>query len=593
MLLHACNGIGRLARLMLGDRKANFTVMAALSAPVALALAAVAIDEASIYTERREAQAMVDLAAITAASNMTKVNTAVVTTLTDNGMPGVVVQSSGQTIEPAAGKTVVTVTPGRYVASGANVGQRFQASVTPYNAVRVTLKKIPARYFASSLIPTPVIGTQAIASMTPQATFSVGSRLASLNGGILNALLGGLLGSNISLSVMDYNALLSADVSVLSFVDGLATQLNLTGVSYSDVLASKATVGQIATAMANVPGLGNTAKVALQTIASKSTGTVQIPLSHLVDLGSVGKLGLGQRPAGLGVDASALGMLTAAAGLANGSKQVDVALGATIPGVLSTTLAIAIGEPPQSSPWLAVGEAGTVVRTAQTRIKLLVTVGVGNPNLGGGISLLSVKLPLNVEVAYAEAKLTDISCPTGPDSLKVTIAAKPGIAAVNLAASDADNSPTAFADFSNPQSFSDANIADVSLNLLLLKIPLILVKGSAGADITNVSPTNLVFNKTEIAAKAIKTTPTRDITQTLTTSLVDKLSLSVNALGILGLDITALLGTVKPAVTTLLKTVTAPVDTLLYNLLDTLGVHLGEADVRVTGATCGRAVLVQ
>ncbi|RUV22393.1 TadG family pilus assembly protein [Mesorhizobium sp. M7A.F.Ca.MR.245.00.0.0] len=593
MLLHACNGIGRLARLMLSDRKANFTVMAALSAPVALALAAVAIDEASIYTERREAQAMVDLAAITAASNMTKVNTAVVTTLTDNGMPGVVVQSSGQTIEPAAGKTVVTVTPGRYVASGANVGQRFQASVTPYNAVRVTLKKIPARYFASSLIPTPVIGTQAIASMTPQATFSVGSRLASLDGGILNALLGGLLGSNISLSVMDYNALLSADVSVLSFVDGLATQLNLTGVSYSDVLASKATVGQIATAMANVPGLGNTAKVALQTIASKSTGTVQIPLSHLVDLGSVGKLGLGQRPAGLGVDASALGMLTAAAGLANGSKQVDVALGATIPGVLSTTLAIAIGEPPQSSPWLAVGEAGTVVRTAQTRIKLLVTVGVGNPNLGGGISLLSVKLPLNVEVAYAEAKLTDISCPTGPDSLKVTIAAKPGIAAVNLAASDADNSPTAFADFSNPQSFSDANIADVSLNLLLLKIPLILVKGSAGADITNVSPTNLVFNKTEIAAKTIKTTPTRDITQTLTTSLVDKLSLSVNALGILGLDITALLGTVKPAVTTLLKTVTAPVDTLLYNLLDTLGVHLGEADVRVTGATCGRAVLVQ
>ncbi|MDF3153336.1 TadG family pilus assembly protein [Mesorhizobium sp. XAP10] len=593
MLLHACNGIGRLARLMLSDRKANFTVMAALSAPVALALAAVAIDEASIYTERREAQAMVDLAAITAASNMTNVNTAVVTTLTDNGMPGVVVQSSGQTIEPAVGKTVVTVTPGRYVASGANVGQRFQASITPYNAVRVTLKKIPARYFASSLIPTPVIGTQATASMTPQATFSVGSRLASLDGGILNALLGGLLGSNISLSVMDYNALISADVSVLSFVDGLATQLNLTGVSYSDVLASKATVGQIATAMANVPGLGNTAKAALQTIASKSTSTVQIPLSHLVDLGSVGKLGLGQRPAGLGVDASALGMLTAAAGLANGSKQVDVALGATIPGVLSTTLAIAIGEPPQSSPWLAVGEAGTVVRTAQTRIKLLVTVGVGNPNLGGGISLLSVKLPLNVEVAYAEAKLTDINCPTGPDSLKVTIAAKPGIAAVNLAASDADNSPTAFADFSNPQSFSDANIADVSLNLLLLKIPLILVKGSAGADITNVSPTNLVFNKTEIAAKTIKTTPTRDITQTLTTSLVDKLSLSVNALGILGLDVTALLGTVKPAVTTLLKTVTAPVDTLLYNLLDTLGVHLGVADVRVTGATCGRAVLVQ
>lgn len=83
-------GIGRVARL-LSDRKANFTVMAALSAPVALALAAFAIDEGSIYTERRTAQAMTDLAAITAASNITNIQNAVVTTLTDNGMPGIVV----------------------------------------------------------------------------------------------------------------------------------------------------------------------------------------------------------------------------------------------------------------------------------------------------------------------------------------------------------------------------------------------------------------------------------------------------------------------------------------------------------------------
>jgi len=80
--------------------------------------------------------------------------------------------------------------------------------------------------------------TAVIASAQPQAAFSVGSRLASLNGGILNALLGGLLGGNISLSVMDYNSLVSADVDVLSFTDALATQLHLTGVSYSDVLAS-------------------------------------------------------------------------------------------------------------------------------------------------------------------------------------------------------------------------------------------------------------------------------------------------------------------------------------------------------------------
>jgi uncharacterized membrane protein len=581
-------GIGRVARL-LSDRKANFTVMAALSAPVALALAAFAIDEGSIYTERRTAQAMTDLAAITAASNITNIQDAVVTTLTDNGMPGIVVQAAGRTIVPTAGQTVVSISPGQYsAASGVGVGQRFQAGVTPYNAVKVTLKKIPARFFASALIPSPVISTQAIASMTPMATFSVGSRLLSLNGGILNSLLKGLVGGNISLSVMDYNALVSADIDVLSFMNALATQLNLTAGTYSDVLASKATIGQIASAMASVPGLDGTSALALQAIVAKSTSTVKIPLSTLVDLGGVGSLAVGQRPPGLGVAANAMGMLTAGAVLANGTNQVALNLGATVPGLTATTVQIAIGEPMQFSPWLAIDQVGTTVRTAQTRIKITASVTVGNSGLSGGGSLVSVYLPLSVEVAYAQATLTGITCPNGPSSIQVSIAAQPGIAALHLATSSADGNPTAFADFSKPQSFSNAQIAAIQLLLL----PILAVNGSAATAVTNNSPQTLTFNATDIANKTIKTVSTRNITQSLTSSLISNLSLSINVLG-LGLDLSALLGTVTPAVVSVLNGVTAPVDNLLYNLLSALGVSVGSADVRVTGATCGRSVLVQ
>jgi uncharacterized membrane protein len=576
-------------RRLVADRSANFAVMTALCTPVALALTAFAIDEGSLYNERRAAQSIVDLAAITAASNITNAQQAVLTTLSDNGITSVAVQEQGTTVAPTASKAVVQIVPGRYTGvSAIAAGSRFEAGKLPYNAVQVSLKKQGTLYFAGSIMSPPTLGTTAIASAQPQAAFSVGSRLASLNGGILNALLGGLLGGNISLSVMDYNSLVSADVDVLSFTDALATQLHLTGVSYSDVLASKATVGQIATAMANVPGLDHTAKIALQTMASSATNTVKIPLSSLVDLGSVGNLGLGQKPAGLSVDASALSMLTAAAALANGTNQVTVNLGATIPGLASTTLAIAIGEPMQNSAWLAVGEAGTVVRTAQTRIKLNASVTLGNANLGGGISLLAVNLPLNVEVAYAEAKLTDITCPTGPSSIKVSIAAQPGVVAAHLAKSSASG----FADFTQPQSFSDAEIADVSLKLLLINLNLLQINGQSAFSVTNMAPATLTYNATDIANKAIKTVSTKNLTQSLTTSLVNNLSLSVNALG-LGLDVTALLGTVKPAVTTLLNGVTAPVDSLVYNVLAALGVHVGEADVRVTGATCGRSVLVQ
>ncbi|WP_245499975.1 TadG family pilus assembly protein [Mesorhizobium sp. M4B.F.Ca.ET.089.01.1.1] len=584
---------------LIADRRANFAVMAALSAPVALALTAFAVDEGALFNERRAAQSIVDLAAITAAANINNAEKAVLTTLKDNGFNSVAVQKQGTIIEPTASKAVVQVVPGRYSGvSSIAAGSRFEAGKLPYNAVQVSLKKKGTLYFGAMMMKPPVIGTTATASAQAEAAFSVGSRLASLNGGVLNALLGGLLGTNISLSVMDYNALISADVDVLSFTDALATQLHLTGVSYSDVVASKATIGQIATAMANVPGLDRTSKLALQTMAAGATNTVKIPLSHLIDLGSVGSLGVGQKPAGLTVATSAMSMMTAAAALANGTNQVQVNLGATIPGLTSTTLSIVIGEPPQSSPWLRVGEAGTVVRTAQTRIKLNASVGIGSGNngngnagvnLGGGIKLLAVNLPLNVEVAYAEAKLTDVSCPTGrPDSLKVTIAAQPGIVAAHLA----DTNANGFADFTKPQSFSDAEIADVSVKLLLVNLSLLQINGSSAFSVTNMAPTNLTFNATEIAAKTMKTVSTKNLTQSLSTSLVNNLSLSVKALGA-GLDVTALLGTVKPAVVTVLNGVTAPVDSLVYNVLGALGVHVGEADIRVTGGTCGRSVLVQ
>lgn len=585
MMRTSAGGLMGATRRLLADRRGNFAVMTALCAPVAIALTAFAIDEGSLYNERRAAQSIVDLAAITAAANVNNAQQAVLTTLKDNGINSVTVQRPGTNIAPTASQAVVQVVPGRYTGmSSIATGSRFEAGKLPYNAVQVSLKKQGTLYFAASMMAPPVIGTTATASTQAEAAFSIGSRLASLNGGILNALLGGLLGGNISLSVMDYNSLVSADVDVLSFIGALATRMNITAGSYSDVLASKATVGQIATAMANVPGLDGTSSLALRSIASKATSTAKIPLSTLIDLGSVGNLGIGQKPPGLSVTASALSILTAAAVLANGSNQATVNLGATIPGLTSTTLAIAIGEPMQFVPWMAVGEAGTVVRTAQTRIKLDASVKVGNSNLGGGINLLAVNLPLNVEVAYAEAKLTDITCPSGPSSINVSISALPGVVSAHLA----DSNASGFADFTQPQSFSDADIA--SLKLLL--IPLLQVTGSSAFSVTNMTPTNLTFNATDIANKAIKTASTKNLTQSLTTSLVNNLSLSVNALG-LGLDVTALLGTVKPAVTTLLNGVTAPVDNLVYNVLGALGVRVGEADVRVTGATCGRAVLVQ
>ena len=56
-----------------------------------------------------------------------------------------------------------------------------------------------ALFFAASGARCPA-GASAIATATPQVAFSVGSRLASLKGGIANALLNKLLGTNVELA---------------------------------------------------------------------------------------------------------------------------------------------------------------------------------------------------------------------------------------------------------------------------------------------------------------------------------------------------------------------------------------------------------
>lgn len=546
--------------------------MTALVAPVGLILAAVAVDSASLYYERREAQALTDLAAITAAAHIDKAGEAVAATLKDNGVGrfsltgpnGLVITSATGASDPVS----ITVTSGRYESIAATaVRSRFSANAQPFNAVKVTLSKTGTRYFAQSLIAPPVIGTTAIAGSSAEASFSIGSRLLKLDGGILNQILGGLTGTQLSLTAMDYEALAKADVSAFGFMDAMATDLHLTAATYTDVLNSQATVSQIASVLAKTGGIDTAAATAAKAMARDSAAAkTKVDIDRLIDLGSAAGLPIGHSPAGLEAKVSALDILGAAATLSNGTKQVKVDLGANIPGLLSATVDLAIGEPPQQSPWFTIGETGAVVRTAQTRLKLVVQL------LGpGGLIGASVRLPLYVELAYAEGKLTGIDCTGGQ---RVSIAAQPGVAELRIA------EVGTMTDFSRSPAADPAKI---------VQAPLLTVTGSADVKVTNNAPTTLVFTGTDIQKRVIKTASTRDITQSLTKSLLNSLNLDVQILG-LGLGLP---GPIKQTVSGLLSAATPAVDTLLDSLLLTLGVRVGQADIRVTGISCARAVLVQ
>ncbi len=92
----------------------------------------------------------------------------------------------------------------------------------------------------------------------------------------------------------------------------------------------------------------------------------------------------------------------------------------------------------------------------------------------------------------------------------------------------------------------------------------------------------------DISAQTKKTVGTTDYAASLLSNLMSGTTLNVSILG-LGLGLP---GPTMTLVGSILAAAVTPLDTLLSQVLQTLGVGLGQADVWVTGLRCDGAVLV-
>jgi len=569
------------------ERTGNVAIMSGVSLPVMIVAAAFAVDEGSLYFERREAQALTDLAAITAAANIANAEAAAALTMSDNRQQGVVLVGKvamTQQLSPSGSEKQLLVEEGRYRADpGIDPAERFVPGATPFNAVKVTYRKHGTLRFADAILDPPTIVTTAIAAAPAEAAFSIGSRLASVktDASILSGLMNGLLGTDVTLSLADYQALANANIDVLSFLDALATEVDLTAGTYDDVLASEATLGQVLQALAACTGNNSRVRqLVLQLAGGTKATSLRIPLSHLLDIGSLAGVAIGQPAQGLQAMVGVMDLVGAAAAVANHNRQVDLNASLRLPGLAAATLQIAVGEPPQSRPWFAIGEAGEIVRTAQTRLYL--SISVKGP---GGVLGNLVNLPIYLELGYAEAELKEVVCsPAGP--VRVSIDAKPGILEAWLAEVDASE----MSRFDRRPARQPAKLVDVPPLLGLVGVT---VKASAHVYSGNMSAKRVTFDTREIERRALKTVDTRNILQPLIPSLLNfEPEIQLRALGGgLGLVLPTkeLLGDQLAEV---LTGVTGSLDTLVYTLLAGLGVRVGEADIRVSGASCSRSVLV-
>jgi uncharacterized membrane protein len=543
-------------RNFLGDQRGNVALFSAACLSMALGCAALGVDVGKVFTDRRKLQSTTDLAALVAAADINNATAAATATAQKNSY---------------AANSVVSVERGLYAANPAVApGSRFTPSnASNANAVRVTLQAQSPLVFGKIITGQDnfSIRTTATATTTGLASFAVGSRLVSLNGGLLNALLGGMLGTTLSLSVMDYQNLLDTKIDAFDFMSALATRIGATAVSYSDLLATDVKLPDVLQAMKSANG-SNAATTALNSVVQAVSGsTAKVNLASLVDPGPYSSMQVGQKPK-VGVQVAAYDLLSAAAELANGKNQVAANVNLGLPGIASVALQATIGERPQGTSWMTVGSQGATVHTAQTRVYL-------NIQLLNALGLVGVTLPIYIEVAAATATLNQVSCGyPNVSTSTVTLGVKPGIVDAWIGAV----TPAQMTNFSSAPNPGPATI---------LQLPLITVTGTAHATMANPTAQNVVFSYADIQAQTKKTVNTNSFLGSLTSSLLGDLDLKLTLIG-LGLPIPGLLNTVA----NVLAAVTTPVDTLLSTVLSTLGIGLGQADTWVTGIRCDGAVLV-
>jgi uncharacterized membrane protein len=593
----------------LHDRRGQVAIITALVLVVFVGLAALVVEVGLAYSRRTSLQAATDMAVldgawqlpVTTNSGFTGENASTATSVTSATTAGLAANGySGAAVTgwPTVGRYTpnpATVPASRYVANASltnTVGTNTCASM---NAVQLESRTISPLYFGRSISNASALSPQVLATATRNvdAAFRVGSGLVSVGQtGVANAVLTSLLGSTVTLTAVDYQNLLNANVNALAFANALASQINLTAGTYSGLLQSEASVGNIIAAeLAVLESQGSVASAAVTSLEKlqaqvSASGAVQLSVGQLLDFGTWDGQQIGSStapPAAVFGTLNAYDLITFAAQAANGSDALSInQTGISIPGVATLSVALSAIEPPKPS-YYSFGTPCTVAHTAQVRLQLQLSVGISVLGLG----LVTLNLPVYVEIANGTATLLNISCPTSaPGTTIATINAQSGVGLVEVGTV----TPAAMNDFTSEPTVT-------ATNLISLVGGLVSAAGSATVPIAAASST-MQFSFASPSSQTSTQTQEMSSTSALTTigpSLLSGLSasLTVNLLGIPIVTIPSWLLSALGAILSPVGTALSPLDAILQSLLGALGIGVGNVTVFAGGARCGPPVLVQ
>lgn len=602
-----------------------------------LVSAVIAIELGRIYSAHQQLQKMASVAALDAVRDASRcgrddvptqaeLEARVSTSLDRNGVLSEITQ--------------ITVEAGEIQTESAT-GRRFLSptSIAEATAVRVTLRRaFPA--LLTGLLPSQ---GQMIASGTAEqpmsGAFEVGSGVASLSGGLLNAALGGLIGADLGL--VDYTGL--ADVNVTLEQLATALDVDVDDLSNPVALAANAPVleDQLNGLADALEGSANSTVIGLiEDLADASAGNGA--LTALEDL--IGSYDL-TSPSAPVVNALDLIMSLAAATRADPSGSgsvIPLSLPSTvvsIPNVTTLAVGLRVLEAPQAGRGRP-GDASATASTAQIRLMIRAQVNAQTQvasalslvllgGLLGTVTAPPINLGIDVDVAKASATLERIDCPRSGVNNGEPIAelsAEPAVATVLLGTYS--GAPASFPAIASGSSqllgvgvqVLGGLIASINVNLFLansvsttagdgssepLPLPVTDFERDASAPASDPDVWLAEGRRPDAAVPANpQTVGSTDVLDGTMSGLFGSLNITASSPnGASGSNIcllkiivctlsvpidsilNAVLGPVTTVLTTALSGVGGIVDALLDPLLETLGIKLGSATVFMQSVT--------
>ncbi|AZD46134.1 TadG family pilus assembly protein [Pseudomonas chlororaphis] len=396
-------------------------LIGALALGTAVLCTLVVVDSGRLYLDQRELQRVADNAALEAVARG------------GNCQAGLSAAAFARESAARNGFAVgddrpLTATCGS-LRTGADNLRTFSPNASQASAIRVVVSEaVPTsialgvtNLFSDNPVSTTTsLSATAVAAQPkpPLAQLTIRSTLADLN--LLNGALSGLAGSAINVSLLGWQGLVDTDISLLSYLNQLAIDLNVSAGNYSELLDVDTNVTQLLqTSIAVAEKNGATAEVltALGSIKAAAINTVPVKLGDLL------KLQTGTADAGLDANVQLLSLVEAFLQLASSQSAAAVELPVSVLGLAGVTTRVKIVSPPEfaiGNPELAaadpLGPNRIYVRTAQVRALLSVDLSLINSVLQAVNTLLSpVVVTLNTVLS------ANLSCVLGGPCVKTDL----------------------------------------------------------------------------------------------------------------------------------------------------------------------------